>query len=255
MKCNSPLDPLTGTAIVGAEREQALGNPSYPRCQNELSADDAFCPVCGAKVEKSNTTSQNGGISPTKIYFTMLSIVIGAILFVIFGVPEIKKEMQVIDYNNSIGEYNRAISIFNTGVEQYKKGEFNQAVESYRKASEKGVAAAILNLGVCYANGQGVPQDMREAAKLFRKAAEEDDATEKIAYPSFEYMDTEVRNNKWELEKQAREFKAVAQCNLGECYERGAGVSRDIQEAVEWYRKAADNGNENAKSALRRLGQ
>ena len=46
----------------------------------------------------------------------------------------------------------------------------------------------------------------------------------------------------------------VAQYNLGFVYANGRGVAKDDVEAMKWYRKAAEQGNENAKSALRRLG-
>jgi len=36
-------------------------------------------------------------------------------------------------------------------------------------------------------------------------------------------------------------------------YEKGDGVPRDHKEAAKWYRKAAGQGNENAKTNLTRL--
>ena len=40
---------------------------------------------------------------------------------------------------------------------------------------------------------------------------------------------------------------------MGECYRRGDGVEEDIEEAKEWYQKAADQGNERAKDKLEEL--
>lgn len=40
---------------------------------------------------------------------------------------------------------------------------------------------------------------------------------------------------------------------MGECYEYGRGVNKNIDEAKKYYKKAADAGNENAKQALSRL--
>src|SRR5437899_270355 len=42
-------------------------------------------------------------------------------------------------------------------------------------AAEQGDASAQLNLGNSYYNGQGVPQDYKEAMKWYRKAAEQGD--------------------------------------------------------------------------------
>ena len=43
--------------------------------------------------------------------------------------------------------------------------------------------------------------------------------------------------------------------HLGVCYEKGVGVEKDTQEAVGWYRKAADLGDEPAAKRLAELGK
>ena len=59
---------------------------------------------------------------------------------------------------------------------------------------------------------------------------------------------------KW-FRESAEQGNAGAQFSLGVCYEYGAGVSKDLEEAVKWYRKSAEQGDEDAKKALRRLGK
>ena len=93
-----------------------------------------------------------------------------------------------------------------------------EAAKWYRKAAEQGDAIAQCSLGNLYYGGDGVPVDKTEAVKWWRKAADQDDA--------------------------------VAQCNLGDCYFRGDGVPADKTEAVKWYRKAAEQGNAKAQNAL-----
>ena len=44
------------------------------------------------------------------------------------------------------------------------------------KAAEQGDAKAQVDLGICYCNGDGVPQDYTKAVKWFRKAAEQGNA-------------------------------------------------------------------------------
>ena len=46
---------------------------------------------------------------------------------------------------------------------------------------------------------------------------------------------------------------AVAQCRLAACHQEGDGVAKDQAEALNWLRKAADQGNADAKDALKRL--
>jgi TPR repeat protein len=48
---------------------------------------------------------------------------------------------------------------------------------------------------------------------------------------------------------------ALAMNNIGELYEKGMGVEKDLDAAIEWYRKAAEQGEENAQSALERLAK
>ncbi|MBO7271401.1 MAG: sel1 repeat family protein [Bacteroidaceae bacterium] len=51
--------------------------------------------------------------------------------------------------------------------------------------------------------------------------------------------------------KAAENGHPVAQYDLGVCYYNGKGVSQSRDEAVKWWRIAAQQGNENAKKALR----
>ncbi|MBY0475018.1 MAG: sel1 repeat family protein [Nitrosomonas sp.] len=88
----------------------------------------------------------------------------------------------------------------------------------FYRAAEQGYADAQFNLGLMYANGEGVPQDMEQAVELFKKAAEQG------------HVD--------------------AQNNLGAMYFTGEGVARDEKVAIEWFEKAAAQGNEDARINL-----
>lgn len=98
-----------------------------------------------------------------------------------------------------------------------KTAERRKAVE-LREAAEAGDAEAQLNLGVCYANGTGVSQDLDQAALWFRKAAEQGHVKGQFA--------------------------------LGHCYTYGDGVPKDMMQAAEWFRKAAEQGHADAQSSL-----
>ena len=99
-----------------------------------------------------------------------------------------------------------------------------QAVFWFRKAAEQGDASAQNNLGLMYANGEGVPEDDRQAVFWFRKAAEQGDAS--------------------------------AQNNLGLMYANGEGVPEDDVRAYAWGNLAAAQGDEGGKllRALLRQG-
>jgi len=69
-----------------------------------------------------------------------------------------------------------------------------------------------------YYEGEGVPQDYAEAAKWYRKAAEQG--------------------------------HDEAQYKLGSMYDRGEGVTQDFAEAIKWYRRSAEQGNSNSQFHL-----
>ncbi len=53
--------------------------------------------------------------------------------------------------------------------------------------------------------------------------------------------------------KAAVQGDYTAQCSLGTCYEFGRGLPKSNSLAVEWYRKAAIQGCEQAKDRLEQL--
>lgn len=75
--------------------------------------------------------------------------------------------------------------------------------------------------GVCFFNGQGVPQSFEKAVYWTRKSAEQ-------GYPT-------------------------AQLVLGYNYLDGNGVERDVKQAAYWFKQTADQGNEQAKAVLKKL--
>ena len=123
-------------------------------------------------------------------------------------------------------------------------------MEWYRKAAEQGLARAQCNLGFCYENGTGVPQDYAKAVEWYRKAAEQGLARAQyfmglnynngIGVPKDDAMAV-----KW-YRKAAEQGHAGAMCNLGYSYMNGEGVGKNTQEGIKWYRKAAENGSARA---------
>ena len=65
---------------------------------------------------------------------------------------------------------------FEDGLAAAQAGVFAKARELWLIEAEKGDASAQDNLGIMYKNGQGVPQDDKEAVKWYRMAAEQEDA-------------------------------------------------------------------------------
>ncbi len=55
----------------------------------------------------------------------------------------------------------------------------SEAAKWYRRAAEQGHAGAQYELGVCYYDGEGVEENEEEALKWFRKAAAQGNADAK----------------------------------------------------------------------------
>lgn len=85
-------------------------------------------------------------------------------------------------------------------------------------AADQGHLDALIELGYCFIDGNGVPADPCHAYALFRCAAEHGDY--------------------------------LGALNMGQCYEEGIGVAADLEQAVRWYIKAAPIGHDR----LRGLG-
>ena len=54
--------------------------------------------------------------------------------------------------------------------------------------------------------------------------------------------------------RAAEQNDALAQYQIGYMYENGLGVVADKEMAISWYRKAAGQGKQEAKERLRKLG-
>jgi TPR repeat protein len=105
----------------------------------------------------------------------------------------------------------------------YARGEgvaqdLGEAAKWLTLAAEQGYAPAQNNLAVCYATGAGVPKDQAKAIEWIRKSAEQ-------GY-------------------------ARAQCYLGLSYAKGEGVPRDQAQALDWFRKSAAQGFPDALNHL-----
>ena len=129
-----------------------------------------------------------------------------------------------------------------------------QAVDWYRKAAEQGYADAQNNLGVMYAKGRGVPQDDKQAAEWYKKAAEQGDAYAQASLSvKYAYGEGVPQDDKQAVEwciKAAGQGYAGAQTLLGAMYSEGRGIPQDDKQAVEWYRKAAEQGDAEAQDYL-----
>lgn len=100
-------------------------------------------------------------------------------------------------------------------------GNYAQAIPILRQLAGQGHAKAMLEIGMLYGMGRGVPRSEELAVDWFRKASENG--------------------------------SAAAQFNMGIAYQEGMGVDQDINEAIRWYTKASENGSTKADVNLASL--
>jgi TPR repeat protein len=129
-----------------------------------------------------------------------------------------------------------------------------RAARQFLQAADQGFAAAQHNLGVCYANGEGVPQDKARAARQFLQAADQGFAAAQFYlgryYEKGEGVPHDVPQAARLFRQAADQGLADVQYCLGVCYEHGKGVRYDIGEAVALYRLAIGGGYTRANLSL-----
>jgi len=120
--------------------------------------------------------------------------------------------------------------------------------------AQKGDAQAQVKLGTMYLNGQGVPQDYRQAVYWFSKAAEQGYPVAQnnlgVMYAKGQGVSQDYQQAGYWYRKAAEQGNPLAQYNLGRMYYNGQGVPQDYKQAVYWYRKAAEQGNPEAQNNL-----
>lgn len=170
--------------------------------------------------------------------------------------------------------------------------ETPEAIGAWRKAADKGSTSVMVDLGVLYANGSGLPKDEAQARQLFERAAaggnprggtnlaalsqgaagSSDPAAARAllaraadansAEAQFQLglmMANGVGGPKDEAGARALFEKAAAQGHAGALdwagsfAEFGRGGPEDRNAAKAYYEKAAALGNEDAKAALERM--
>ncbi|QPF87749.1 sel1 repeat family protein [Bradyrhizobium genosp. L] len=126
-----------------------------------------------------------------------------------------------------------------------------EAAAAWRKATEKGSTAAMVELGVHYGTGAGVAKDEAQARALFERAAQAGNArgVSNLAALGGSTASDPVRAR--ELLGKAAETNAEAQYQLGMMLAEGKGGPQDDVAARALFEKAAV---QNHPGALERMG-
>jgi len=135
-----------------------------------------------------------------------------------------------------------------------KAKNYSEAAKWFRKAAEQGHIVAQYNIAAMHRNGTGVIHDDKEAVKWYLKAAEQGyiKAQETLGY-MYQRGDGVAQDYKEAAKwflKAAEQGQDRSQVNIGFLYSKGYGVAQDYNEAVKWYRKAAEQGDADSQFNL-----
>ena len=146
-----------------------------------------------------------------------------------------------------------SVAVIHLAAQQTKADQ--KPIGDVKAKAEAGDAESQVELGLRYADGEGVTKDPVEAVKWVRNAAEQNNARAQynlgVGYYNGEGVEKDpVEAVKW-YRKAAEQNLAVAQYNLGLCFYNGRGVAKDSIDSYKWLLLAAKQGDEDAKARLK----
>jgi tetratricopeptide (TPR) repeat protein len=143
----------------------------------------------------------------------------------------------------------------NQGQALYTQHRYAEALPLFRKACDGENLIGCYNLGVLYANGQGVDQDFARARSLYQKAC---DGGVMSSCTGLGYLACSGQGAPANFAQARALFQRACNggdmlgChNLAALYQNGQGVARDNAHARSLYQKACDGGVEQACLYLR----
>ncbi len=137
---------------------------------------------------------------------------------------------------------------FKAGEDAYHRSDYATALREWQPLAEQGQAVAQYQLGLLYANGQGVTKDDAKARQWYEKAAAQGHVEAQVnlgillMYARGGQQDYKMAV--YYLRLSANQGNDLAQRRLGQMYERGDGVQQDYVKAYMWYSLGAANGVE-----------
>lgn len=145
------------------------------------------------------------------------------------------------------------------GMAELQKKNASGAVSFFRKAANAGNSEGEAELGACYLQGIGIPQDNNLGAKWARKSADAGNARGQVLMGALYKDGVGVKKDSHEevrwLQKAVDQGSPEGQFYLGACYVTGEGVPKDLKKAKDLFQKSADQGFPPAQKVLTAIVQ
>jgi TPR repeat protein len=137
--------------------------------------------------------------------------------------------------------------LWNQGIARYRAGDHAGAAKIILQAAQAGYPLALYEMGYLYENGDGVAQNMAEAARWYTLGAAQGEPSAEAALGQL-YEDGNTVPNDWVsaatwYTKSAQQGNRMGEYRLGRAHEYGMGVPLNLDQAIAWYDKAAAQGD------------
>jgi len=134
---------------------------------------------------------------------------------------------------------------YNDALQYIQAAKYGLAMKEFKQLAEEGHAPSQFSLGLMYHLGRGVDKDQAVAYEYYKQSAlkEHPPALNNIGmmYLNGDYV-AQNRDVAFRLFQKASTTHAQAMDNLGQCFENGWGVDRNIRRAREMYQLSGENG-------------
>lgn len=173
-----------------------------------------------------------------------------------------ENEISNIDTLDVIGENNNEeegafSALYKKAENQMYKGNYREAIDLYEMAANLGVIEAqsyLANLYLCGLEGTNIEPNHPKALKWFQRLAKHGDEVAQFQCDYLQYFGEGTTKEDKETLETVLQSSEVDERNglklVGQMYYFGEGVKQDVQKGMEYFKKAADQGDLEGKIAV-----
>ena len=164
------------------------------------------------------------------------------------------------DTDSAVKLLEKAVKLKNSNAKrflalEYISGEhleqdFEKGIALLTECADSGDVIASYRLGKIYLQGEIMPQNLVKAEKYLLLAEDSE-------YTQYAFAKLYLQEEKYDIQKAVNYFENCADKNHWASYQLGriylfgtAGLTRDKGQAIEWFTKSANDGNEYAQAML-----
>ncbi|GES98820.1 kinase-like domain-containing protein [Rhizophagus clarus] len=146
-----------------------------------------------------------------------------------------------------VGKKGNAIAQYYLGNIYLAENNNIKAFDYYKKSADKGFSESQFHIAICYSKGIGTEINKTRAVEIIKELAEKGESFCAQNYLGELYeigrdINKDLNQAVYWYCKATENGCIIAVYNLGRCYENGNGVEKDVRKAFLHYKKSADQG-------------